>query len=226
MKRFLVIVGAVAFAAALAIPASAKGGGKPGQFVSGTYAYGQIDRNVQPYWSDADPTNDVWNPTACAWDTDDHFSPHTAYGYLDASQEIANTACFIAVENPPRGFIGGYSIHPYYHFHVDGGPVEVWACFPTQNWCGTPVTVTTTFDGCWRGPTYPQNAPTSIEIPNSNGGWGLPSTWVIHVRNPLAKRSRVFDVWAEGGNDQDFCRPQPYQLSDGNPPIGWALTWQ
>lgn len=174
--------------------------GTPQPVPSDSFALSQKDNPVDPF---ARFGFDVWNPTPCAWDFDDH-GDYLRGGYLDPGTSATATACLIANENPLLGW--SWAIHPNYRFTVFADrALSVTLCYQPGLCFPLSVIGSYRYEVCIAGPFYGHDSPLIQTIPDSNGGWGVPTTATLTVTNTSSRRIRDIYVQVTGGNDQDQC---------------------
>lgn len=192
--------------------------GKLSALESGPVTRAQRDGNVEPF-------DGVVNRTGCLWDPDDQENTMER-GYLDPGT-ITKTGCLIAHTYQVWGTLGGQyafwsiSNHPNLRFVVDSPkPLAVSVCYEPQDWCRT-ITASPNagyayhYEGCVAGPRYDNDSTALAEIPGSNGGIGVRTTYTLSVTNDSKRRVKPVWVIVRGGNDQNNCPGVPYVWSYG-----------
>lgn len=190
----------------------------PHIITSGNVITAQRDRNVEPWGY-------VWNPTSCLWDPDDQENTIEQGNLYPGT--ITKTGCLIAHTYQTWATINGmyafWSItnHPNLHFIVESPkPLTVSICYQPQGYCRT-ITASSNpdftyhYEGCIAGPRYDNDSPSVIEIPNSNGGVGVRTTYTLSVTNITDHIIKPVWVVVRGGNDQNNCPTVPYVYAYG-----------
>jgi hypothetical protein len=192
----------------------------PAMLGDGVFVLEQRDRNVEPFTLFGQP---VVNPTSCAWDFDDHGS-YLRGGALDAGASVRVIACLIANENPLFGV--SWAIHPNWRFAVWAPrPLDVTVCYDPGICLPLSITDTYRYEACTAGPFYGHESPAIQTIPDSNGGWGVPTTVTLTVTNPGNHRVRNIYVQIVGGNDANQCPGIPRVAIPGpNLATFWSQT--
>jgi hypothetical protein len=191
MKRFITI-GTIALLVVFTMSTQA---GKVNPLVSASLTPFQLDRNVEEYGFP------VWNPTNCTWDPDDHYE-FIKQGYLDSGASAVFSGCLIAQPDPVGGF--HWALHPRLRLSVvSDEPVTSTICYQPQEWCLSVGAL-----ACPSGPYYDPASPAIVVIPDSLGGYGVPTTWALTITNFGSRRASPIGVSVLGGNDQDQCPGQ------------------
>jgi hypothetical protein len=203
----------------LLIPVSTSVAAPPQPLVSASTSPLQRDSNVAPFNVNHTPTN-------CLWDFDDQDVLSLRAGYLDPGVTVTYGNCFIATPRPWNGV--SWAIRPWLHYRVmSQKPLTVTACTQPHNLCTTLTPISYLgwaywYDGCTIGPHYDQSSSEVIPI-GSEGGYGVPSTYLLSITNNDAKRTKDIYVSISGGNDQNNCSPKPLNRIDG--PIVEGTNW-
>lgn len=153
-------------------------------------------------------TTCVHNPFGgtCAWDVNDHANKYISLGYIDPGVIQTTTNCLVSYSHPTystlypnlsgTGVSGG--VHNWYGVSIDAvgsSSLSVTICWQPQNKCFNPApkivsisqnkTPTYEWNFCgqavYKGP--PNLDPALIEIPDSNGAYGLQTTVTLSVEN-------------------------------------------
>ncbi|MDP2622279.1 MAG: hypothetical protein Q8Q29_00575 [Actinomycetota bacterium] len=191
---------------------------------SGAVTKAQRDGNVAPF-------NVSHAPTGCLWDFDDQDALSLRTGYLDPGVTVTYGNCLIATPRPWNGV--SWSIRPWLHYRVmSQKPLTVTACTQPRDLCTTIVPITNLgwaywYDGCTVGPHYDQESSEVMPI-GDEGGYGVPSTYLLSITNEETRRNKSVYVSIDGGNDQNGCPGKPLNRIDGPIVVGtkWTPEYQ
>ena len=205
--------GVLALCLLLMTPSPAAAGGKPQQlaFVTDLASYQSQDPVEQQspdffFWDRSHPQTWVTNRTGCVWDIDDDqeritYSPTSSpdRSYMAPGQQATDDRCVIADWD---GYNYGPAHFAVLSFRASSANLAVTLTVtPGYVITATPVYDPTWHDylytGCRRVPTYQPGDPMVQAIPNSNGGWGVPTTAMVSIMNTDAKKN-VY-VWGSWG---------------------------
>jgi hypothetical protein len=224
-KRLLSILGAVALAAALSIPAQAGSlvlsfppvpTGGEGQ----SPVEQQTDYPVLPGPLDCSANVDcVVNTTACRWDVDDHWQLLQVDRYLDPATSTSTSPCVIEDANPQTIWVDGvYGTQSGFHSRIGvsiiapSADLVVTIAYSPQarTFTLSPVVSGRNFAYSWCGnavysPGDPALQPILGTGAGTNGldGIGVPTTVTIQVSNPTGHRVRSIQADVEQVGVQD-----------------------
>lgn len=226
MKKFLTLIVLL-----ICFPMSANASGKP-QTLSLTHSWeyqNPVEQQTpgwllpcpdgQPnYTCHDDQTLWVTNPTRCVWDADDKSQWFAASMYLDPGRVYIDD-CLIADDENHLTVVDMWA----------SAPLSIVISFST----GVSFKVNGVFDdsvreyhykGCLTGPMFTKDSSYRQDIPNSNGGTGVPTSFQYSIENPTGRRIKTvggnlgmkYRGYSEGQCDVDpLWELQPHELING-----------
>lgn len=202
MRRLLAIVGAVALAAVLSMPAIARGN-EPLQLVTDHRSVAcNVEQQTirwygQGHLSDPCPGEFVVNnPTGCPWDIDDSWSMVDTSGSIATGQTVTATFCGVS-DGTHRAPVDAAvrAKHDKLTVRIDASDGRSWVAVPVRD--GNEYEYTACGDNFLPAP-HP-------EVPDSNGGQGTLVTYVLTIAAPTRGANNVFALLKYGQGIWTTC---------------------